>query len=266
MRCSPYKVPVTKCLLALAGVAALFVSAQASATLINFENANSAYGLNDNDQVTTQYQSVGGVTFAGAYLEHTGAADRNPQGFSTGQGQPGDTQSSSLPSGTPGLGNWFLRTSGQLANRGPNGQFGNGIFTKILYDNLVTGASGQIWDIDGIGKNATEQWQVLAFNGTNLVGMDTSPVGDSSGLGSLNALPWTFSLGSAIGFDRIEFKFIGTKSSGIGLAFDNFNATSAQLVSVPAPSSSILLLGFGLGLLGLGLVARRRPRISSSAN
>lgn len=266
MKCSSIKTPKTKYLLALAGVAALFVSAQASATLINFENANSTHGLNDNDQVTTQYQSADRVTFEGAYLEHTGAADRNPQGFATGQGRPNDTESSSLPSGIPGLGNWLLRTDGQLASRGPSGQFGGGIFMKILYNNLVTGASGQIWDIDGHGKNATEQWEVLAFNGTNLVGMDTSPMGNSGGPESLNALPWAFSLGSATGFDRIEFKFIGTKKSGIGLAFDNFNATSAQLVAVPAPASSIWLFGFGLGLLGLGLTARRRSQTSSSAN
>lgn len=261
MKHSPKKTLKMKYFPALAGAVALFVSAQASATLINFENARSAYGLNDNDLVTTQYQSADGIMFAGAYLEHTGGSDSNPQGFSTGPGRPDDTQSSSLPTGTPGLGNWFLRTSGALANRGPDGQFGNGIFMKILYDTMVTGASGQIWDIDGLGKNASEQWQVLAFNGTNLVGMDTSPMGDSSGPDSLNALPWAFSLASTAEFNRIEFKFIGSKTSGIGLAFDNFNSTSAQLVSVPEPSSPIWLFGFGLGLLGLSVTARCRSKV-----
>lgn len=261
------KTPKTKYLLALAGAAALFVSAQATATVINFENAHSAYGLNDNDLLTTQYQPSDGLTFQGAYLEHTGGADGNPQGFLYDKTGKSDTQNphlSTLQPGVPGLGNWFLRTGGNIANRGPEGEFGGGIFMKILYDSTVTGASGQIWDIDGHGVNKSEQWNVLAYNAAGeLVASDKSPLGIKTGDGSLDGLPWTFSLSAATGFNLIEFQFIGTKPDNIGLAFDNFNATSA--VAVPAPSSSIGLFGFGLGLLGLGLARRRRWQIRSGA-
>lgn len=252
------KTPTIKYWLALAGAAALLVSAQASATVLNFENANSAYGLNDNDQVTTQYQPSDGLTFQGAYLEHTGGTDANPQGFEYDKTGKYDTQNphlGSLMPGVPGLGSWFLRSTGNIADRGADGQFGGGIFMKILYDNLVNGASGQIWDIDGHGLRS-EQWNVLAYNGSTLVDSQKSPLGTKTGDGSLDGLPWTFSLSSTSGFDRIEFQFIGGKADNIGLAFDNFNATSA--IAVPAPSSSIWLFGFGLGLLGLGLATRRR--------
>lgn len=236
-----------KYLAGLVGVVALFASAQASATLINFENAPGR-GLNDNDAVTTQYTAEG-VTFTGAFLEGTwdgDPTDANPQGFlNDATGHWDDPYSAS-----PGLGDWFLRTGGEVDGRG-----GAGVYLTVSYADPVKAASGQIWDIDG-GGQGTEQWHIVAYLGATQVAFVDSTVGSNTGAGSLNGLPWTFNLSSAGGFDRIEFNFIGTKANGLGLAFDNFNTNA--LTGVPEPAA----LGmFGLGALLIGLFAGLRRRI-----
>ncbi|MGH8215206.1 MAG: PEP-CTERM sorting domain-containing protein [Rhodanobacteraceae bacterium] len=237
-----------KYLAGLVGVMALFASAQASATLINFENAHSAKGLNDNDSVTSQWAAEG-VTFGGAFLEGTfdsGNPDVNPQGFLNDQTGNWDQGFSA----SPGLGDWFLRTGGEVDSRG-----GQGVYLTVDYTAPVFAASGQIWDIDGTASG-TEQWRVVAsLNGVQ-VAFEDSPLGNSKGAGSLDGLPWTFNLASGGGFDKIEFIFTGSKASGLGLAFDNFNTNS--LTGVPEPAA----LGmFGLGALLIGLFAGLRRRI-----
>lgn len=248
------------------GAVALFISAQASASLITFENANTSAhnNLGDDDSVTTEWQGTDGVTFHGAYLEAAGSGgtDSAMQGFRVGNG--GSTYD--VPgSGTydKPLGDWFLRTAGDINNRDSS----NSVFLSITYDDLVTGASGQIWDIDA-GSRGNEQWMVNAIDTSTgtIVATDTSPVG-TSGSDPLNALPWVFSLDVAAGdaFDKIEFVFTGTKNQFIGLAFDNFNATSADFNQVPAPAA-IGLFGFGILCLGAGLAIRRRRGAMTAAS
>lgn len=235
-----------KYLVALVGAVALFASAQASATLINFENGPSK-GLVDNDAVTNQYMSEG-VTFTGAFLEATGDSslpppDTNPQAFFN------DVTGKWDDPAAPGLGNWFLRSAGEVSSRG-----GMGVYLTVVYATPVTAASGQIWDIDGSASD-TEQWSVNAYAGGILVASVMSPLGNTKDDTSLNGKPWTFDLPSTTPFDRIEFEFIGSKTRGVGLAFDNFN-TSA--LSVPEPAA----LGmFGLGALLIGLFAGLRRRM-----
>lgn len=237
-----------KHLAGLVGVVALFASAQASATLINFENAPSK-GLSDNNQVTNQYASEG-VTFTGAFLEATGDSsvpplDTNPQAFLNDVTMKWDDPAES------GLGNWFLRSSGEVASRG-----GPGVYLTVVYATPVTAASGQIWDIDG-SPSGTEQWSVNAYAGGVLVASVMSPLGDTKDATSLNGKPWTFDLPSSTPFDSIEFAFIGSKTSGVGLAFDNFN-TNSLTTAVPEPAA----LGmFGLGALLIGLFAGLRRRM-----
>jgi hypothetical protein len=231
----------------LVAAVALFASAQASATLIDFEDAP-AKSLSDNDAVTNQYLGDG-VTFTGAYLERTfqrGNPDANPQGFYNDQTHHWDEGSAA----SPGLGNWFIRSNDDIGSRG-----GQGVYLSIDYTAPVFAASGQIWDIDG-GPRGTEQWRVVAYLNGVQVAYEDSPLGDSHGAGSLNGLPWTFNLSSAGGFDSIEFVFIGSKTDSLGLAFDNFNTDA--LVGVPEPAA----LGmFGLGALLIGLFAGLRRRL-----
>lgn len=230
----------------LVALTALFASAQASATLINFEDAP-AKSLADNDAVTNQYMSEG-VTFTGAFLEATGdsslpPADTNPQAFLN------DVTGNWDDPAVPGLGDWFLRSSGEVSSRG-----GMGVYLTVVYATPVTAASGQIWDIDGNASD-TEQWSVNAYAGGTLVASVMSPLGNTKDATSLNGKPWTFDLSSTIPFDSIEFAFIGSKTRGVGLAFDNFNTNA---LSVPEPAA----LGmFGLGALLIGLFAGLRRRV-----
>lgn len=267
-------------------IAALFVSTQASATLINFESAGY---LGDNAAIPpTLVFPIGvsgaNVTFVGGsnpnsptdtgiYLEHTGNGVSGANGFLNSHNVmsgyskvddhdtarpcfPTSCTNHPYPAGEPGLGQWFLRTDGLGHNTLGNGD----TFLTINYGTPTLAASGQIWDIDANG-NGFEQWSVFAWNGTSKVAFDNSPRGIlQSNDKSLDALPWDFSLSPGGGqtFDRITIVFTGNKKpSDIGLAFDNFNATQAHVIPVPEPSE-LWLFALGLGMLGGALAVRRR--------
>jgi hypothetical protein len=148
------------------------------------------------------------------------------------------------------LGNWFLRGS---TFGTPFGRF------VIQYSSsfLVTAAGGEIWDIDGqvpLGT-LTEQYKVEAFDSANnSLAVQLSPVGVlTSTIAPLDGRPWVFSFsGLTAGIDHIDITFVGTKPSGIGLAFNNFYPTTAP---VPEPTG-LLILASG----GCGIVLRRVPR------
>lgn len=231
--------------------AALLVSTQAAATLINFEDAPS-HGLHDNDATTSQYLG-NGVTFSGGYLERAGGSDGGDQGFVNDLTmRDDDIGIHTFASHEKPLGNWFLRSHGSISSRGGHGK----LFLSVFYATPVNGASGQIWDIDGNSRQGSEQWKVVAYSGGQEVTFDQSDAYDTAGPESLNARPWTFNLVNGGGFDRIDFIFTGTKTWGVGLAFDNFNTTSADL---PEPGA----LGmFGLGVLLAGLLAGLRRRMA----
>ena len=184
-----------------------------------------------------------------AVFEESG--NRDP-GKDTGFWGIGGARDAAAPSYEDQLGRFFLR------QRDPYQPFG--IFT-ILYDadNPVTAASGEIWDIDGNGHptRKTEQYLVQAFNDDDLLAEIFSPLGTDW---TLDGKPWTFGFTGLSDIERIEITFTGSKTNGIGLAFNNFSPTqsvqSAQIAaaSVPVPSSAAL---FALGLL---CIAGRRIR------
>jgi hypothetical protein len=65
--------------------------------------------------------------------------------------------------------------------------------------------------------------------------------------GNLDGLPWTWSFDHVTNdIHMIEIAFVGSKTTGLGLAFDNFSPASAA-VSIPAAA---YLFGSALGLLG----------------
>ena len=222
----------------LAAITAIVTSGPAAASFIDFEDAVSR-GLSDNDQVIGEYQGTNGVTFSGGYIEASGGDDANPQGFITDQVSAPDVD---LSSSAPGLGDWFVRTEGQIGQRGSGS-----IFLSVFYDGIVTGASGEIWDIDGNEAQGTEKWDVVALNNGSEVLSVPSPEGFNNGQLSDDGKPWFFELNGAV-FDQINFEFTGTKEFGVGLGFDNFTS------SVPEPGTLGLL---GLGLLGLGAARRK---------
>lgn len=117
----------------IATAAALLVSGPATAGFIDFEDA--AGGLADNASLTTEYQGSDDVSFVGAFLEAAGQTDTSPHGFLNDQTNVLDDE---FPS-SPGLGNWFVRSGGELTIRG-----GQGVYLSILYGTAVTAAMGQI--------------------------------------------------------------------------------------------------------------------------
>jgi hypothetical protein len=143
------------------------------------------------------------------------------------------------------LGDFFIRQAKSYRSFG--------IFT-ILYDSVdpVTAASGEIWDIDGrIGK--TERFLVEAYNVDDLVGYMTSPLGKDS---TLDAKPWSFGFNGLSDITKIEISFIGQKTKGIGLAFNNFSPIRNVSLSTSVPEPSTISL-FSL-LLSLFIVKKLR--------
>ncbi|MBX9789510.1 MAG: hypothetical protein K2Y37_11395 [Pirellulales bacterium] len=121
----------------------------------------------------------------------------------------------------------------------------------------ITDLSGEIWDIDG-QEQATERWKVEILDASNafLTGQ-LSPIGNT---GALDGLPWTFSFtGLPSGVDKIRITFVGTKISGLGLAFNNFTPIQA----VPEPSGIVLAGGGVLALLA-AFGARRRGAVTQA--
>ena len=112
----------------------------------------------------------------------------------------------------------------------------------------ISALSGEIWDIDG-SVTATEQWQVDILDAANnVIATQNSPIGVDS---TLDSTPWTFAFsGLPAGVDKARLTFIGTKISGVGLAFNNFSP-----FAIPEPSSA-LLIGSGLAWMA----ARRETR------
>lgn len=124
----------------------------------------------------------------------------------------------------------------------------------ILYDTtqVIRSFSGEIWDIDGTSAVNTEQWRVDALNasGTVLASI-LSPLESTSDASSLDSLPWNFQFRNLPdGLSAVRLTFVGGKTDGVGLAFNNFSPTFA----VPEPSAVTL---FASGAAGLVLLARR---------
>jgi len=236
-------------------VLALSFSYRSLAGLIDFETTATGLIPTDNgiisldDEFMTDGVSVkfgfdtngnGQVNSQGVFEQVGGGEEGGKSGFMSKYDNKYDiaaTGSESL------LGVFFLRQKNAYQ---PFGTF------HIIYDalNPVTSASGEIWDIDGHNGN-TEQFFVEAFNGEEILAAILSPLGKKSGKKSLDGKPWTFGFSGLSDITRIEISFIGSKSKGIGLAFNNFSPIediSARTNSVPEPSTLAI---FSLGLIGL---------------
>lgn len=171
-----------------------------------------------------------GVLDTKAVFEEVGNVDTNGD---TGFARPSSARDTAADGYTDQLGNFFLR---QYDPYTPFGVF------IILYDSLnpVTEASGEIWDIDGRNR-ATERFLVKAFNGATLLDSIESPLGNNK---NLDGKPWGFGFSGLSNITKLEITFTGTKTRGIGLAFNNFSPVEdiSPSANVPEPSTYLLFL------------------------
>lgn len=234
------------------------ISPSFAAVLIDFETTP-AGGTPTDDGIlpfTTPY-IFGGVQIAFGFDSNTdGIVDGDPR-FELAGTFPGEFPnggfegSSGADTADPGfggqLGSWFLRSPVGGSN------FGHFIIQYSSTIGPVTAASGEIWDIDGIPQQpATEEYTVQAFDSANNL-LDTlvSPLGViDTPTAPLDGRPWTFAFsGLTAGIDHIVVDFTGSKTMGIGLAFNNFYP-----LSVPEPTTMVML-----GMLGaMATFVRRR--------
>lgn len=237
----------------LSCVSALFITLTVNAGLIDFETT--ALGLLPSDNGTIEFTDdfiVDGVTVRfGFDLNSDGILDskavyeeagNTDAGTDTGFWGIGGAKDIAAPGYTNLLGNFFLR---QEASYMPFG-----IFTILYYaDNPVTGASGEIWDIDG--GNSTEQFLIQAYDGSTLLHSISSPMGQDN---TLNGKPWAFGFNGLSNITKINITFTGSKTTGIGLAFNNFSPVEDISESVNISEPSIL----GIFSLSLICLASRR--------
>jgi hypothetical protein len=221
--------------------------------MIDFETVPGSASA-DQLAIFSQYQGLFGVTFSLStggtpFLEAVGSADVGNGFVNDNLGGLPDVAASGY---TNQLKNFFLRLGTTTLESLPVPRL------VITYSAPVTAASAEIWDIDAQGPG-TEQWLVEAYNGANaVVDSSASPLGTNNGSGSLDGKPWAWSFNHGMTADihRIELSFTGSKTNGIGLAFDNFSPSS-PVEAVPEPSALLMLLS-GLGAIGARLRFKRR--------
>ena len=207
---------------------------------------NQVIGLNDDFSADGVLVSFGfdttgnGVTDSEAVFEAiAGGEESGNSGFQslyTGKYDIPEPNSANL------LGGFFLRQKNAYQ---PFGTF----HINYTADNPVTEASGEVWDIDG-KPSKTEQFFVEAFNDDTLLDSMASPLGDDK---DLDGMPWAFGFENLTNITRIEITFTGSKTKGIGLAFNNFSPVediSVQTNSISEPSTmgifSMVIIGFML--------------------
>jgi hypothetical protein len=207
---------------------------------------NQVIGLNDDFSADGVLVSFGfdttgnGVTDSEAVFEAiAGGEESGNSGFQslyTGKYDIPEPNSANL------LGGFFLRQQNAYQ---PFGTF----HINYTADNPVTEASGEVWDIDG-KPSKTEQFFVEAYNDDILLDSMASPLGDDK---DLDGMPWAFGFENLTNITRIEITFTGSKTKGIGLAFNNFSPVediSVQTNSISEPSTmgifSMVIIGFML--------------------
>lgn len=208
--------------------------------LIDFETAPAGGAPADDSFLSAPYNLTGGGTVAFYFdvnnnfifdpgtdqrpvFEAYGAEANN--GFANGITGIDDTANGGFASL---LGSYFLR---QLQPGTPPPQF----IVDYNTSTPIAGLHGEIWDIDGAPGN-TEAWQVDVLDAANSVlTSQVSPLGNST---ALDGLPWTFSFsGLPAGVDKLKITFIGSKTTGLGLAFNNFDPFNP----VPEPGGVVMI-------------------------
>jgi len=243
-----------------------------AADLIDFETRPNGEAPADDARLAAPYALSGGGTVSfffdvnenGRFDLGVDALPRFEQvgedgtdGFASTQ-TPSQSADRARPGFGPQLGRWFLRQpDGIGVLPGP---------FLILYDTdqAIREFSGEIWDIDGTPREGvTERWRVDVLDSAgSILATRRSPLGVDASPDSLDSLPWEFGFrGLPDGVRAIRLTFVGTKTDGIGLAFNNFSPTFAVPGSVAVPEpSGLALLAAGAGAVAAAARGRRRAR------
>jgi hypothetical protein len=227
----------------------LAAEAPARAQLIDFETTPGGAAPADDTALTTPYpiSGPGSVRFffdtnlnnafdpgTDGFAFFEAAGDDLLDGFFNNTLAAGDVPASGFAAQ---LGAFFLRAQQPGAVPAP-------FIVDYNTPDPISALSGEIWDIDGGGGLGTEWWQVDVLDvANNILATQNSPLGSGP---ALDAQPWTFAFsGLPAGVDKVRLTFTGTKTDGVGLAFNNFSP-----FAVPEPSAA-LLLASGLAVLAV---------------
>ena len=132
---------------------------------------------------------------------------------------PPDHTTPDQPADGVDVGQFFLTDGGGIG--GVNSPF------LINYQTPVGGASGEIIDIDSNSLGQTEAWLIEALDSAgNVIDSDQLSAGDP-GTGDGLSTFWSVQSSTA-NISTIRLTFNGTKTSGIGLAFDNFSPSAVR--------------------------------------
>lgn len=224
-----------------AALLALGLCVSVQGQLIDFETTPAGATPVDNAFLTTPYNLSGGGNVA-FYFDVNGnnsfdagidelpvfeiAGDADPQpGFANGLTGIADTANGGL-SGQ--LGNFFLRQRQPGAPPPP-------LIVDYNTAAPINALHGEIWDIDG-GPGNTEQWLVKILDASgSVLTAQFSPLGISP---AMDGLPWDFMFsGLPAGVDKVRITFTGSKTFGLGLAFNNFDP-----FYIPEPGTGAMIL------------------------
>ena len=140
--------------------------------------------------------------------------------------------------GTDAFGNQFLNEVRDTAYPGYEARLGEFFLRSdrplhydsdfiVEYETPVTRLSGEIWDLDG-ATGYDEKWSVIGLDENGFVA-----AGCISGRWtradeySFDGRPWRFALETDRPVKRLWVRFLGSKTSDVGFAFNNFDATGA---------------------------------------
>jgi len=187
--------------------------AVSTAQTIDFESVPGLAAPVDRMGISNQFQATYGVTFSFEgggfpYLAQVGP----PRTAFIGAGGPDSMQENQ------GVGQFFLTDNKVINTLGPPPPP-----LVITYSVAVAAASGSIIDIDSCPScGGEEDWRIEARDATNgvLATHHLTPASFNAGNG--RATSWSFRRDAA-DIQNIRIVFVGPKTNGVGLAFDNFS-------------------------------------------
>ncbi|TFL17640.1 hypothetical protein [Jannaschia formosa] len=177
-------------------------------------------------------------------VEQVGSADTGNGFLYDSGGTPAKYDVASPLETASSLGSHFLRTT-----TGLTGSFvTSAAVFRFDFAGGVAAVSGELWDIDGNTSQGSEAWRVVVILSGGGTVEALSPVGtNNKDTTSLDGQSWRFSFARAGNeIEALDFHFVGSKTTGIGAAFDNLTITQ-----VPLPTGALLLGGALIGLVGL---------------